>query len=142
MKNPPVLEKTVVNRIMAALKKVPGVVVRKRHGTAFGVAGDPDIYGTINGRHFEIEVKRPDDRSRPTALQLQRMEEWKVQGKALVGVARSVEDALVILGLRQPESHWVCEGCGNYTWRGHEPPDRCPTCGHRHFKEEPRGWAA
>lgn len=49
MRRQPVLEKAVVGRIKAALKKFPGVVVRKRHGTVMGVAGDPDLYGTING---------------------------------------------------------------------------------------------
>jgi hypothetical protein len=94
----PVLEKAVVTRIMTDLKKRPCVVVRKRHGTAMGVAGDPDLYGTVGGRHFEIEVKRPDDpSSQLTKLQAQRLQEWKMAG-ALVGVARSVEDALQILG--------------------------------------------
>ena len=50
-----ILESAVVGRIVAALKKCPGIVVRKRHGTVMGMAGDPDLYGTINGRHFEIE---------------------------------------------------------------------------------------
>jgi hypothetical protein len=94
----PVLEKSVVGRIMGELKDRPCVVVRKRHGTAMGVAGDPDLYGTVGGRHFEIEVKRPNDpSSRLTKLQAQRLQEWKMAG-AIVGVARSVEDALQILG--------------------------------------------
>jgi len=93
------MEKAVVARIMAALKKIPGVVVRKRHGTAMGVAGDPDLYGSIRGRHFEIEVKRPGDPgSIPTELQTRRMQEWRDAG-AMVGIARSMEDALQILGL-------------------------------------------
>ena len=93
------MEKAVVARIMAALKKIPGVVVRKRHGTAMGVAGDPDLYGSIRGRHFEIEVKRPGDPgSIPTELQTRRIEEWRAAG-ALVGIARSVDGALAILGL-------------------------------------------
>jgi hypothetical protein len=128
----PVLEKGIVARILAALKKYPHVVVRKRHGTAFGVAGDPDLYGTIKGRHFEIEVKRPNDpTSRLTELQAKRLLEWKLAG-TITGVARSVEDALVILGLARPgkpESYWRCCGCREYTWRGHDAPARCPRCG-------------
>jgi hypothetical protein len=94
-----VLEKAVVKSIMAALKTIPCLIVRKRHGTAMGVAGDPDLYGSHNGRHFEIEVKRPDDpNSQPSTLQLQRLHEWKLAG-AITGVARSREEALVILGL-------------------------------------------
>ena len=98
------MEKAVVARIMAALKKIPGVVVRKRHGTAMGVAGDPDLYGSIRGRHFEIEVKRPGDPgSIPTELQTRRIEEWRDAG-AMVGIARSVEDALAILDVSVPDS--------------------------------------
>jgi hypothetical protein len=104
MRKQPVLEKYVVARIMKALKQQRGVVVRKRHGTAMGVAGDPDLYGSIDGRHFEIEVKRPDDpASIPTQLQAQRMQEWRDAG-ALVGIARSAEDALAILDITSMDS--------------------------------------
>lgn len=99
MKQQPTREKSVVSRIMKALKGRPGVVVRKRHGTAMGVAGDPDLYGSIGGRHFEIEVKRPSDpSSQLTELQRQRLREWEQAG-AITGVARSVEDALRLLGV-------------------------------------------
>jgi hypothetical protein len=99
----PVLESHVVQRIVTALKEKHGIVVRKRHGTAMGVAGDPDLYGTINGRHFEIEVKRPNDpSSQPTELQTRRLLEWRNAG-AITGIARSVDDALIILGLKRPE---------------------------------------
>jgi hypothetical protein len=92
-------EKTIVTQIMKALREIPAVVVRKRHGTAMGVAGDPDLYGCIGGRHFEIEVKRPDaSQSKPTELQLQRLAEWESAG-AIHGVARGVDDALAILGM-------------------------------------------
>src|ERR1039457_5784305 len=99
MRHQAVLEKAIVTRIIITLKNNPHVVVRKRHGTAMGMAGDPDLYGTINGRHFEIEVKRPNDSSSQLReLQTQRVMEWKAAG-AIAGVARSVEEALVILGL-------------------------------------------
>jgi len=98
MKCRPVLEKYIVARIVRALKGRPGVAIRKRHGTAMGVAGDPDLYGSINGRHFEIEVKRPDGASQPTELQCQRLREWEQSG-AITGVARSIDDALEILGI-------------------------------------------
>jgi hypothetical protein len=88
-------ESALVAEILRTLRALPGVIVRKRHGSAWGVAGDPDLYGSIHGRHFEIEVKRPGDR--PTALQEARMKQWAATG-ALVGVARSVEDALYIVG--------------------------------------------
>jgi rubrerythrin len=134
-----VLEKAVVARIMAALKQIPGVAVRKRHGTAMGVAGDPDLYGAIRGRHFEIEVKRPNDpSSKLTKLQEIRLLEWKAGG-AITGVARSSEEALEILGLgKLPPGAWLCSGCHNYRWEGSEPPARCPGCGHLHFEQEAR----
>ena len=96
MRRQPVLEKSVVAGIVRSLREQPGVVVRKRHGTAMGMAGDPDLYGSIRGRHFEIEVKRPDAVAELTELQRQRLREWEHAG-AIVGVARSVEDALAIL---------------------------------------------
>lgn len=88
-------ESTLAAEIMRALRALPGVVVRKRHGSPWGVAGDPDLYGSINGRHFEIEVKRPGER--PTALQQARLKQWATSG-ARAGVATNVEDALRILG--------------------------------------------
>lgn len=140
MRRKPVLEKAVVSRIVSALRKVPGVVVRKRHGTVMGMGGDPDLYGSYRGKHFEIEVKRPfDSKSQLTMLQGQRQEEWRNSGGAIVGVARSVEEAFAILGIplpiAKPEPHWLCGDCREYTWRGGEAPARCPRCGHRHFEE-------
>jgi len=88
-------EAALVGDILRALKALPGVIVRKRHGSAWGVAGDPDLYGSVNGRHFEIEVKRPG--ARPTALQQARLKQWAATG-ARVGVAHSVEEALDIVG--------------------------------------------
>jgi rubrerythrin len=134
-----VLEKAVVARIMAALKKIPGVAVRKRHGTAMGVAGDPDLYGAIRGRHFEIEVKRPNDpSSKLTKLQEIRLLEWKAGG-AITGVARSSDEALEILGLgKLPPGAWLCSGCHSYRWEASAPPARCPACGHLHFEQEAR----
>ena len=116
MRHQGVLEKIIVGRITAALKKYPHIVVRKRHGTAMGVAGDPDLYGTINGRHFEIEVKRPGEQL--TELQAKRLLEWKLAG-AITGAAHSVDEALAILGL--PHGR---------------PPARCPNCGQIQFERE------
>ncbi len=89
-------ESSLVSEIIRALRSLPGVVVRKRHGSAWGVAGDPDLYGAVNGLHFEIEVKRPRGDA-PTPLQEARLRQWAAAG-ALAGVARSVEDALRIVG--------------------------------------------
>jgi len=133
----PVLEKNVVHRIMAALRTVPGIVVRKRHGTVMGLAGDPDLYGTYRGAHFEFEVKRPNDpASQLTKLQTERIDEWKAGG-AVVGVVRCVEDAMALLGL-QPEQQvlWICAACRKYRWTSADAPARCPMCGSIRFEQE------
>ena len=128
MKQP--LEKYIVSQIMAALKKQPGVVVRKRHGTAMGMAGDPDLYGTINGQHFEIEVKRPGENLTP--LQAQRLNEWQLGG-ALVAVAHNPEEALLLLGRTRPSRpYWICTNC-RCVWPGSAAPDFCPNCGNARF---------
>jgi len=88
-------ESTITRNILRALRGVPGLLVRKRHGSAAGISGDPDLFGCYDGRHFEIEVKRPG--ARPTPRQQQRLKEWARAG-ARVGVARSVEEALDIVG--------------------------------------------
>ncbi len=87
-------ESAIVAEIVAELREIPCCVVRKRHSTAWGVIGDPDLYGSIRGRHFEIEVKRPGEH--PTPLQKARLAQWRASG-AHTGVARSVEEALAIL---------------------------------------------
>lgn len=139
MKGRIVSEKSQVYGIMAALRKVPGVVVRKRFGTAMGVAGDPDLYGSFRGKHFEIEVKRPNDpRAQLTRLQAERGREWRIDGNALWGVAHSLEEALAILGLPEPEPVWICAGCREYRWQGEDAPARCPNCLHTHFDRESR----
>jgi hypothetical protein len=136
----PVFEKSIVDRIMAAFKKVPGLVCRKRHGTAFGVAGDPDIYVCYKGQHYELEVKRPcDPNSRPTKLQERRLEEW-AKGGAIVAVVRSAPEALAVVGIlpaiSKPEPVWLCSGCLQYRWQADDPPARCPACGHTRFGQE------
>lgn len=137
MKQQVVSEKSQVNRIMAKLRQISGIVVRKRHGTGMGVAGDPDLYGSYRGRHFEIEVKRPNDpHAVLTKLQAERLREWKTDGNAIVGIARSHEEALAILGLLKPDPVWLCGGCRQYRWQGDEPPARCRNCGHLHFERE------
>jgi len=93
----PPLESTITRAIVRALRSVPGLVVRKRHGSALGYAGEPDLYGCFRGRHFEIEVKRPGRKLTP--LQQQRLKEWALAG-AIVGVAHSVEEAIELIGVR------------------------------------------
>lgn len=87
-------ESAIVRAIIARLNAIPGCLARKRHGNAYSVAGDPDITGCYYGRHFELEVKRPDGRL--TALQEQRLAEWTRAG-ARVAVVTTVEDAVAVV---------------------------------------------
>lgn len=89
-----VKEATIVAAIMRYLKTLPNCRAEKTHGGSFGNAGKPDITGCINGRRFEIEVKRPGNK--PTPLQLKTLEEWRQAG-ALAGVAYNVDDVKEIL---------------------------------------------
>ncbi len=88
------LEKTIVDSIVKYLRTIPGCIVRKRHGTTFGVGGDPDLYGSMNGRHFELEVKRRGNS--PTPLQVTRMRQWREAG-AIVGVVHTPLEAAEVL---------------------------------------------
>ena len=90
------LEADISKKIMTAVRDAyPRAVIRKRHGTVFGLAGDPDLYGCLpDGRHFEIEVKRPGESA--TLLQRKRLADWAA-ASAITGVAHSPEEALEIL---------------------------------------------
>jgi len=94
-------ESTIVRAILKALGQVPGLVARKRWGTALGKAGDPDLYGSFNGKHFELEVKRPGEE--PTPLQWARLAEWQEAG-ATIGVVHNRAEALEALGIRKTVS--------------------------------------
>jgi len=97
-KKPAVRESALVSAIVEALRAAPGLVVRKRHGTAWGVAGDPDLTGCYLGRHFELEVKTPAGVL--TRLQEARLAEWSRAG-AITAVVRSVGAALAALGIEE-----------------------------------------
>jgi hypothetical protein len=86
---------------MRALKSVPDLVVRKRWGSEMATAGDPDLTGCYQGRHFELEVKAPG--GRVSRIQEVRLEEWRRVG-AVVGVVHSPEEALAIFGISKTEA--------------------------------------
>ena len=93
-----VRESALVAAIVEALRAAPGLVIRKRHGTAWGFAGDPDLTGCYLGRHFELEVKTPTGAL--TRLQEARLAEWSRAG-AITAVVRSVDEALTALGIKE-----------------------------------------
>jgi hypothetical protein len=86
-------ESSLLRAVERILRKKK-IVFRKRWGGAYGVAGDPDLYLVVDGRHAEIELKRPGEN--PTKAQLLRMVEWEGAG-ASVGVVHSVSELLDFL---------------------------------------------
>ena len=91
------LEKTIVARIVTALKAAGAGWVIKTHGGAFQCAGLPDILCVApkSGRLVGIEVKRPKI-GRLTDLQKAQLAKINLAG-GVAGVAYGAEDALALL---------------------------------------------
>ena len=100
-------ESNVIRACLEHARRRPRCVIRKRHGGAFGVAGDADLTGCCDGRHVEVECKPPGWRPRSQkeadrhALQLRRLDEWRAAG-AVVGVVTSAAEFAVLLDLCGP----------------------------------------
>ena len=60
-------EKKIQKAILAALRKIPGVVAFPHTATPYSPTGHADIYGSVNGYSFWAEVKRPGEE--PTPIQ-------------------------------------------------------------------------
>lgn len=84
-------DRTVLHLIATYKKKV---VVRVKHGDAYAVAGDPDLYGCIYGHFFAFEIKNEDGTL--TNIQIHRLKELS-EANALVGAIRSPQEAVTIL---------------------------------------------
>lgn len=78
-------------RIVIALNKRRQCLVAIRAQSVYTVVGDPDVTGSISGRHVEIEVKEPGEE--PTAIQRERHRIWRRAGARVV-VVESVKEAL------------------------------------------------
>lgn len=72
------LQATVLRRLNALRARDNRLAFRKRHGSAMGVAGDPDVYGVWAGVAWELELKAPGEE--PTPLQRARLSEWARAG--------------------------------------------------------------
>lgn len=92
----PSRENPVVANTKKTLEKKFGanIWLRKKHGTAYGIAGDPDLYGCLEGRFFGIEMKRPGEGAKP--LQVERLKRIALAG-GIAGVAHSPLEAYLIL---------------------------------------------
>lgn len=89
------LVKKIRDRLQAeAAKRGMRLKVEKRHGSEFSVAGEPDLFGSLDGMHFELEVKVPG--KVPTPLQFRRLDEWEQVG-SIAGWVTSPEEAVEVL---------------------------------------------
>lgn len=94
-------EATISTRIVKDLKTLPRCHAMKRWtGGIYSTVGEADVTGAIEGWRFEIETKVPGEEARKA--QEARLAKWRRAG-AIVGVARSVEEAraIVLAGLAE-----------------------------------------
>jgi len=87
------LERNVQSTIIKRFNNHTRTLVRCRSADSVGhVVGDPDISGSVNGRHVEIEVKV--GRNTPSDKQWFELRKWALRG-ACCAVVYSSRDALV-----------------------------------------------
>lgn len=90
----PVLEKTIVNKILKFLKSLDHCFCWKEHGGMYGTAGIPDIICCYQGDFIAFEVKRPGGNA--TILQRRTLERINKAG-GCANVVSSVEEVKLIL---------------------------------------------
>lgn len=81
-----ILEKTRQRNIFKYLNAVPNCIAEIRTQTGYGIKGGADIFGCIDGRHFELEVKQP--KKKLTTVQALCLASWEKYG----AVTGRVED--------------------------------------------------
>jgi hypothetical protein len=91
-------ESALTASILRRLAREPECYAVKRHGSAWGRRGEPDVYGCYRGRAFVLEVKAPGRAGTLTVLQGRALAAWRAAG-AISAVVESVEEALQALGI-------------------------------------------
>lgn len=76
---------------------------RKVHGSAMGVAGEPDIDGCITGRAIKVELKQPGNS--PTPSQMGALRRWAKAGALAGWVTNLAELDALLEHVGEPE--WV-----------------------------------
>ena len=82
------LESTIVKNVMAQAKAL-GWLPLKQHGSAFSLAGIPDVLAIRDGRAAWLEVKRPGQN--PTPIQLVRHKQLRECGCPVATVRSAAE---------------------------------------------------
>jgi hypothetical protein len=90
---PRILEKTRQRKILKYLNAVPNCIAEIRTQTGYGIKGGADIFGCIDGRHFELEVKQPGKKL--TTVQALCLESWERYG-AITGRVEDIETTRTI----------------------------------------------
>jgi hypothetical protein len=86
-------EARLTKKIIDTLNNLPKCYAQKNHGGPFGMP-TVDITGCIDGRMFQLEVKRPGEKA--TARQLGTLLKWAHVG-AITGIVTSPEEALCLI---------------------------------------------
>ncbi len=85
-------EAQLQRRIQRAIAERGGKVY-KLHGNVFGVNGQPDLIGSLNGVPFVLEVKLPARRGSVTPRQQHELDGWRAQGWR-AAVVTTINEAL------------------------------------------------
>jgi len=91
------LEKSIVQACLRYLNSLQCSYFEKRHGGRTR-SGDPDITGCLDGRRWEIEVKRPG--GRPTKRQFAALRRWDAAGAHVCWVT-SLDELQIIVARSQ-----------------------------------------
>lgn len=87
-------ESSIVDGILRYLNGLDGCKARKRHGSPYAQAGEPDIEACLNGQSIQLEVKQPGKHE--TKIQAKRLREWQDAG-ACVAVVTSADEVRVLV---------------------------------------------
>lgn len=78
----------------AKVKYGPRLFIRVKHGDAYAVVGDPDLYGALDGIFFGFEVK--NEEGRLSKIQIHRLHELQEAG-CYCGSVRSAQEVMELL---------------------------------------------
>lgn len=90
--------------VLAWMKAQPGVYAMKKHTSAQGEGGHPDIFACRNGRMVLVEMKVPGES--PDLRQMERLRGWRKAGAAVCW-AFDVEHVQQLFERMDSDPHWI-----------------------------------